>query len=54
MLRYNMYPIRPGKVQLPKLHISLPKPNKNIDALAQNMLPKFVFVTVSYQNILTF
>eukprot|EP00794_Sanderia_malayensis_P013921 gene13921-15373_t len=49
VLRYNMYPIQSGKVKLPKLRINLPRYLKRdvMDALAQGMLPKFVFITAT-------
>jgi hypothetical protein len=45
-LSYNLYPLVPGHVILPKLHLNLPRFQTNWDEHAQKMIPTQVFIKV--------
>ena len=45
-LDYKLFPLSPGYVTLPKLHLSLPRYQGDIDTIVRNTIPSHVFIKV--------
>ena len=45
-LHYSMYPLLPGDVQLPKLHVNMLRYPGTMDSLVQKMLTSHVYIKV--------
>lgn len=46
-LAFNLYPLFPGHMPLPRLHVNLPHFDVNWDEHAQKMIPTHMFIMVS-------
>ena len=50
-LDYKLFPLSPGYVTLPKLHLTLPRYQGDIDTIVRNTIPSHVFIKVCVEFI---
>ena len=50
-LMYNMVPLTSGSVQLPKLHLNMPRYPEPVTTAVHKMLPSTIFVLVCHVHI---